>query len=303
MTKRTIWNRRTLVRTAAASCAAAMGVALTACSATEDAEDLLERAQDGETIRAAYADEEPFAYTDEDGTVTGQSVEMQKHILGELGIEEDQIEWVSTEWDSLIPGLGSTHDIVIAGMYVTPERCEASLMADPDYIMQDTLLVPAGNPEDLVDEQSFIENEDLVVGVMNGTTEHSLVENEYELDESQIDIQPNLTALVRELKAGQIDAVFLTNVNLVLEAEADDALETVEPFFPKDNDGEEVVGAGAIVFPEGAEDFRDAVNEKVHETIADQELWLDIVGDFGFGEEEIPADDHTAADLCGDSYQ
>ncbi|QSB05960.1 transporter substrate-binding domain-containing protein [Natronoglycomyces albus] len=303
MTKRTIWNRRNLMRTTAASCAAALGLTLSACSATADAETLLEEAQDGGTLRVAYADEEPFAYTDSDGNVVGQSVAMHTYLLGELGIEEDQIDWVQTEWDSLIPGLGSNHDMVIAGMYVNADRCEAALFADPDYVMPDTLLVPAGNPENLENINSFIDRDDLVVGVMNGTTEHANVEQDLELDDSQYDVHPNLSALVRELKAGRIDAVALTDINLRLEAEADDDLDTVEPFWPTDADGNDIIGAGAVVFPDGANNFRDAVNEILHETLEDRDLWLSLVGEYGFNEDNIPDPDITAENICGDSYQ
>lgn len=303
MTKRTIWNRRTLVRTAAASCAAAMGVALTACSATEDAEDLLDRAQDGETIRVAYADEEPFAYQDSDGDVVGTAVNTNVHLLEQMGISEDQIEWRETEWGQLIDGLGTNHDMVIAGMYIVPERCGGGHFTNPDYQMYDTLLVPDGNPEGLEHSDDFMEREDLVVGVMDGTTELGNVEDEMELGEDQYVALDNLTALIQELKADRIDAVFLTDVNLRLAADHDDELETVGPFFPNHADGTEQIGAGATLFQEGASDFRDAMNEEIDDLLADQDTWMGLVEEFDFGEEEFPGEDLTAENLCGDEYQ
>ncbi|MCC3763836.1 transporter substrate-binding domain-containing protein [Glycomyces sp. TRM65418] len=297
-------NRRRLLGGATAGAAA---VALAACSRTDEGgEDggggsLLENAQDGGKIRVAYADEAPYAYTADDGSVTGQSVDVHTHLLDQLGIGADQIEWKLTEWNSLITGLGTNHDMVIAGMYITPERCEAVAFADPDYVMPDALLVMAGNPGGWTTLNDMADS-DGVIGVMNGTSEQEVADQIF--PEDRINVQPDLPALILELKAGRVDAVALTSANLRLAAEADDELEVTDGFWLIDPEtGEEIIGAGAAVFQPNDADFRDALNGELETLLADTATWEGLVSAYGFTVDENHPEGLTAQDLCPDTYQ
>ncbi|HEY1094521.1 MAG TPA: transporter substrate-binding domain-containing protein [Glycomyces sp.] len=294
-------NRRHILGGATAGAAA---LALAACSRTDQdgsGSGLLKKAQDGGTLRIAYADEAPYAYTGDDDSVTGQSVAVQLYLLDKLGIKADQIEWKLTEFDSLISGLGTNHDMVIAGMYVTPDRCEAVAFADPDYIMPDALLVEAGNPGGWTTLNNMAET-DGVIGVMNGTSEQEVADALY--DAERINVQPNLPALILELKAGRCDAIGLTSANLRLAAEADPEVEVTEGFWLVDPEsGEDMIGAGAAVFQPGDKDFRDAVNEELKKLLDDTATWEGLVGEYGFTVAENHPDGLTAEDLCPDTYQ
>jgi polar amino acid transport system substrate-binding protein len=292
-------NRRHLLLGGSAGAAA---LALGACSRTDaGGGGLLDEARDGATIRVAYADEAPYAYTGDDGAVTGQSVDTQLYLLEQLGIKADQIEWKLTEWDSLITGLGTNHDIVIAGMYVTPERCEAVAFANPDYVMPDALMTLAGNPGGYTDFNSMA-GTDGVVGVMNGTSEHEIADQIY--DEGRINVQANLDSLILELKAGRCDAIALTSANLRLAAADDPELEVSEGFWLVDPaTGEDIIGAGAAVFQPSDADFRDAVNDELEKLLGDTAKWEELTGPYGFTLEENHPDGLTAEDLCPDTYQ
>jgi polar amino acid transport system substrate-binding protein len=294
-------NRRHLLGGATAGAAA---LALAACSRTDSGGGdggLLKQAQDGGTLRIAYADEAPYAYTGDDDSVTGQSVAVQLYLLDKLGIKADQIEWKLTEFDSLISGLGTNHDMVIAGMYVTPDRCEAVAFTNPDYIMPDALLVMAGNPGGWTTLNDMAET-DGVIGVMNGTSEQEVADATF--DAERINVQANLPALILELKAGRCDAIGLTSANLRLAAEADSEVEVTEGFWLIDPDsGEDIIGAGAAVFQPDDSDFRDAVNEELEKLLADTATWEGLVSEFGFTVEENHPDGLTAEDLCPDTYQ
>lgn len=296
-------NRRNLMLGVSGGAAA---LALGACSRVDDGDGegggLLSRAQDGETIRIAYADEAPYAYTADDGSVTGQSVDTHVYLLEQLGISADQIEWKLTEWDSLIPGLGTNHDMVVAGMYVTPDRCDAVAFADPDYIMPDALLVAAGNPLGLSTLNDMAESGEGVIGVMNGTSEQEIADHIFE--EDRINVQANLDSLILELKSGRCDAIALTSANLNLAADADDELETTDGFWLIDPEtGEEIIGAGAAVFRPADTDFRDAVNEELVKLLDDPAAWEGIVGEYGFTVEHNHPEGLTAEELCPDTYQ
>ena len=81
----------------------------------------LDDAKAGATVKIGYANEPPFAFTLTDGTITGESPEILKHVLANMGITK--IEPVLTEWGSLIPGLRAKRfDIIAAGMFVLPKR-------------------------------------------------------------------------------------------------------------------------------------------------------------------------------------
>lgn len=292
-------NRRRLLLGGTAGAAA---LALGACSRTEaGGGGLLQSARDGGTVRVAYADEAPYAYTGEDGAVTGSSVDTQLYLLDRLGIKADQIEWTLTEWDSLITGLGTNHDMVIAGMYVTPERCEAVAFANPEYVMPDALMTLAGNPGGYTDFNTMAET-DGVVGVMNGTSEQEIADQLY--PEDRINVQADLDSLILELKAGRCDAIALTSANLRLAAEEDPGLEVSEGFWLVDPaTGEDIIGAGAAVFQPGDTDFRDAVNEELEQLVADPAKWEELTGPYGFTVEENLPEGVTAEELCPDTYQ
>lgn len=293
-------NRRHLMLGASSGAAA---LALGACSQAEEGGGggLLEKAQDGGTLRIAYGNENPYAYTADDGSVTGQSVDTQLYLLEKLGISADQIEWKRAEYGSLITGLGTNHDMVIAGMYITPDRCKKVAFANPDYIMPDALLVLAGNPGGYTTLNEMADT-DGVIGVMNGTSEQEVADAIYPAE--RINAQANLDSLILELKAGRCDAIGLTSANLQLAADADKDLEVTEGFWLIDPEsGEDIIGAGAAVFQPGDSDFRDELNGVLEELLADEETWLSLVEPYGFSVENNHPQGLTAQDLCPDTYQ
>jgi polar amino acid transport system substrate-binding protein len=295
-------KRRNLLGGATAGAAA---MALAACSRTDSAANgdggLLASAQDGGTIRVAYADEAPYAYTGDDGQVTGEAADIQRYLLDKLGIGADQIEWKLTEWDSLITGLGTNHDMVVAGMYITPERCQAVAFANPEYVMPDALMVLAGNPGGHTTVNEMADG-DGVIGVMNGTSEQEIADQLF--PEDRINVQANLDSLMLELKSGRCDAIALTSANLRLAAEADPEVEVTDGFWLIDPaTGEEIIGAGAAVFKPSDTDFRDAVNGELEKLLADTAAWERLVAPYAFTVEEHHPDGLTAEDLCPDTYQ
>lgn len=56
----------------------------------------LETVKQNSSIRIGYANETPFAFTETDGRVTGESPEIAKAIFAKMGIK--QVDGVLTEW-------------------------------------------------------------------------------------------------------------------------------------------------------------------------------------------------------------
>ena len=53
-----------------------------------------------------------------------------------------------TEFGSLIPGLkAGRFDIIAAGMFVNPARCDEIAFSEPSYGIGQAMLVPDGQPE------------------------------------------------------------------------------------------------------------------------------------------------------------
>src|SRR3954463_4149184 len=95
----------------------------------------------------------PWVYQEGDG-YAGMEYEMLQYILPKLGIPK--FEYVSTEWDSLIPGLKAKRwDIIFSGMTVTEERRQGAGIefTRPYYFESDRIAVledsPYKTPDDL----------------------------------------------------------------------------------------------------------------------------------------------------------
>ena len=68
----------------------------------------------------------------------------------QLGIEPDNIQWVVTNFSSLIPGLQANRfDMTAAEMAIRPERCQKVVYSEPNTSYGEGLLVADGDPKDI----------------------------------------------------------------------------------------------------------------------------------------------------------
>ena len=303
-TQRSAHDRRTFFRgTGLVLSAAALGGGLAACSRTSTGGggesgsdgggggDLLSRLQEAGTITVGFAGEAPYSF-EEGGEVIGATVALHREIFGELGI--DTVEGKLTDWGSLIPGLnGMQFDAVSAGMSILPDRCAQAAFSEPEFQYTTALMVPVGNPEGLETMDSFVDS-GLTVATMAGAVESDYVAA-LELDAIEVGgPQDGVDAL----KSGNADAFALTAISLnYLADNTVDDVEVTESFV-QEIDGVKQVGAGGTVFRQEDTSLLDAYNEKLAEIISDPERYLSIVGEFGFGEQELPPEEMTAEILC-----
>lgn len=303
-THRSTHDRRTFFRgTGLVLSAAALGGGLAACSRTSTGGggesgsdgggggDLLSRLQEAGTITVGFAGEAPYSF-EEGGEVIGATVALHREIFGELGI--DTVEGKLTDWGSLIPGLNAGQfDAVSAGMSILPDRCAQAAFSEPEFQYTTALMVPVGNPEGLETMDSFVDS-GLTVATMAGAVESDYVAA-LELDSIEVGgPQDGVDAL----KSGNADAFALTAISLnYLADNTVDDVEVTESFV-QEIDGVKQVGAGGTVFRQEDTSLLDAYNEKLAEIIADPERYLSIVGEFGFGEQELPPEEMTAEILC-----
>lgn len=262
----------------------------------------LERVRAEGVVRVGFANENPYAFAKADGTLSGEAVEVAREIFNRMGIAE--MEGVLTTFGSLIPGLqAGRFDVITAGMYVKPERCEQVLFADPEYTIGEALVVAAGNPFDLHSYEDVAANPDVRVGTGTG-----YFEEQYMLDvgvsADQISLFPDDPSGMAALQAGQIDAWTGTAPTLakLLETTGDAGFELADPFTQPIIDGASVAGFGAAAFRFEDADFRNAFNQEL-QNMKDEGVLVEVIGVFeGFGEHSLPGDT-TVTDLCPDAYE
>lgn len=253
--------------------------------------DLLSQLQEAGTITVGFAGEAPYSF-EEGGELMGASLALHREIFGELGI--DNVEGKLTDWGSLIPGLNSRQfDAISAGMSILEDRCAQAAFSEPEFQYTTALMVPTGNPEGLVNMQSFVDS-GLTVATMSGAVESDYVAA---LGLDSIEVGGPQDG-VDALKAGNAAAFALTAISL--NWLADNTVDDVEvtESFVAEIDGVKQVGAGGTVFRQEDTSLLDAYNEKLAAIISDPERYLSIVGEFGFSEEELPPAEMTSEILC-----
>ena len=203
--------------------AAVAGLAVALAATPAVAQTTLEKAKADGYIRVGFANEAPFGFATPAGELTGEAPEVAKAVLAKMGIPE--VDGVLTEFGSLIPGLkAGRFDIIAAGMFVNPARCQEIAFSEPSYGIGQAMLVPAGNPKGIKDFASFADNGDLKLAVMAGAVEAGYA-NDAGVGLTQIVSLPDQASLVAAVQAGRADAAALTALSIADMASKADGVE------------------------------------------------------------------------------
>ncbi|SED74327.1 transporter substrate-binding domain-containing protein [Ruania alba] len=299
----TTTKRRAVVMTAAAG---AIALGLTACGGGDDGgsggngdggdgggDSRLAELQESGTIVVGINGEEPYSYLDENGDPAGATIAIHEAVFAEMGI--DTIEATEVEWDALIPGLQADRfDAVSAGMSILPERCAEADFGVPEIMYTTGLMVPEGNPNGLATLQDMVDT-DLTLAVGSGAIEEGYA-TDLGIEYETVGTPEDGMELV---EAGRVDAYALTGISLraLAERNPDVPVEVTESFVAE-VDGVPQVGAGATVFAQGDDEFREAYNEAYQSVIGSAADFEAIVGEFGFTEAEYPTENITTEMLC-----
>lgn len=271
-------------------------------SPTQVPETTFERVKREGVIRVGFANENPFAYAQPDGKLTGEAVEVARVIFQRLGIAN--MEGVLAEFGALIPGLqAGRFDAITAGMYIKPERCEQVLFADPDYKVGGGLIVLKGNPLNLHSYEDIAANPDVKVGTGAGYFEEQYMKA-VGVKEEQIVLFPDNPSGVAGLQAGQIDAFTATAIGLAqtLGVTNDPNLELALPFTDPVIDGKLITGYSGTAFRTEDIDLRNAFSAELHKLEQSGEL-LKLYEPFtGFGEHTLPGG-VLVTESCPEQYK
>ncbi|NEC73755.1 ectoine/hydroxyectoine ABC transporter substrate-binding protein EhuB [Streptomyces rochei] len=254
--------------------------------------DLLDRLKAQGVARLGIAGEIPFGYIDKNGELTGEAPELAKVIFKRLGV--DRVQPVPTEFGSLIPGLASQQfDVVAAGMYINPDRCQQVIFSDPDYQMLDAFIVRKGNPMGLHNYEDVVKKKAKFATGTGYAEIAYAVEHGYKEDD--ILIVPDQVAGLNAVESGRVDVfagTALTTREVVKKSHKAEVTEAFAPIV----DGEPHVDGGGFAFRPDETNLRDAFNVELQKLKKSGEL-LRILKPFGFTENEMT--DLTAKELCG----
>lgn len=227
--------------------------------APASAESTLESLRSKGVARIAIGNEPPYSQITADGEVTGAAPEVTKAVLKKLGIPE--VKAVVAEYGAMIPGLqASRFDLVAAGLFMKPERCQSALFSQPDLCGVEGVMVKKGNPLGITGQADIAANPDRKVGICGGC-----IEEKYAADagvkRSQIVIVPDLPSGLKMVQDGRIDAYAMTAMalhDIVKKTSATD-VDIIEPAA-----NTPIACAGAVFRTDDVE-FRDAYDKALAE--------------------------------------
>lgn len=288
-------------RLTAALQAAALTLGLAGAAVAET--DLIEKFR-AEGVTVGIAGYAPYGYKQPDGSFTGEQVEVVKHVLGEMGI--DDIDYVAMDLGALIPSLVAGRiDLAAAGIYIRPERCEQVLFAEPTFGQGAAYVVKAGNPKNLRNFKDIAATEGAVLAVLAGGTEETLAKRDGVPDEKLLKVGDKAAGISAVL-SGRADGFALSAFAIAdIVRTAGDLISVESSGSITEIAGEIYKGHGAIAFPKGQGEtelaaqmaFRDAFDSIQADYMASGG-YLEMAGAWGFTADDGPA--LNMAELCAE---
>lgn len=296
------WSRRELFKLSAAAGAALIGgpVLLSGCTSTSSSGPggVLANAKKAGTIKVGIAGEAPYGFTDKSGKITGEAPEVARAIFKNLGVND--ITATQVEFSQLIPALNAKQfDMVAAGMFITPTRCQNAAFSVPDYQTLESFLVPKGNPKGVATYQDII-SKNLKLAVLSGAVEKGYA-HDSGVPDAQVTTYDTQNAMLQAVTSGRADAASLTDISLntVVQQNAGAPVDVTKGFAPVIN-GKPNRSAGAFVFRKGDDDLRNAFNDELNKLHSSGQ-WVQIVQPFGFTAANVPTADMTTDSMCAAS--
>jgi glutamate transport system substrate-binding protein len=230
---------------------------------------MAELAEAGSITVGTKFDQPLFGLVGPDGVPVGFDVEIAKIIASELGISEENIEWVETISANREPFIQDGQvDIVVATYTINDERKEIVDFAGPYFEAGQMIMVLESNteingPDDLAGK---------TVCTVEGSTPAENIRTNY--PEAELSLTGAYSDCLEPLRNGQVDALSTDNVILsgFVDQNPDEFKLVGDPFT------EEPYGIG---LEKGDDEFRDFINDVLEESYEDgrwAEAWEATAG-------------------------
>jgi polar amino acid transport system substrate-binding protein len=257
----------------------------------------LKEIQDRGYVRIAVANEIPYGFVDPSGAAKGAGPDVAAAIFEKLGIKTDDIQWVVTNFSSLIPGLQANRfDMTAAEMAIRPERCQKVIYSEPNTSYGEGLLVADGNPKDVHSYSDFAKD-GMKVAIMAGADQLHMLQSLKVPEGNIVTIASNSDA-ISTVSTGRADAYAATGLTASELASKSDKVAIVKEFKDPVVDGKEVRSWGGFNFNTDSTDLRDAFNKELA-AFKKTDEWKKILSDYGFTPADIEGSTaKTTEELC-----
>jgi polar amino acid transport system substrate-binding protein len=262
------------------------------------ADSTLDRIKSTGKVGVGIANEKPYGYVETDGRLVGAVPDVILAALTPHGVKTMQAEIV--EFNALIPGLNAGRfDIIGAGMYIRPKRCEAIAFSNPMTRLGYGFAALKGNPKGVHSIADVAKKPDAVVGTQTGSAEVEELQKAG-VPSKQVVLFTNATEALAGLKANRCDVIYFPSLELneVLKTANDPAVERVADFKQVvDEHGDPDYGFSALGLRQADKDLKTALDTELGKMLASGKL-LEIIAKYGYGKEELPTPKDTAERLC-----
>lgn len=274
---------------------AAVACALFASAVQPAGAVTLQQIKDRGAVRIAVANEIPYGYMDLDGNAKGVGPDVAKQVMARLGVKK--IQWVTTNFGSLIPGLGANRfDMVAAEMAVLPARCQQVQFSEPNSSYGEGLLVPKGNPDKLHSYEAFIKS-NKKVAIMAGADQLEIMQSLGVPADHLVTISNNADA-ISTVATGRASAYAATGGTVAQLASKSNKVERAANFTDPVVNGKPVRSWGAFAFSRDSTQLRDAFNAELAKFKKTPE-WQKIMTQYGFTQTDAKDSfDKTTQQLC-----
>jgi len=275
---------------------ALVAFALIAIGTAAQAQGTFERIKKDGVVRIGFANEAPWSFAQSDGTIAGADYELASLIFSKLGVAS--LEGVITKFGSLIPGLKADRfDVVVAGFYIRPARCEQVAFSEPTVAVGDAIIVKAGNPKKISSYKSVIADPSLKLGGVVGAATAQNAKNAG-VPDSQLIMFPDFVSAIAALKAGRVDGALQTAITAqtTVKSSNDPTIERALPFEQAVINGKPTVNYAGFAFRPEDKDLVSAFNAELVKTLGGPEH-LKILEKYSISPNEIPKG-VTTESLC-----
>lgn len=276
--------------------AALLGLAVMGVSAQAAGTGTLTKIRQTGSVKMGIANEIPFGYLDASGHLKGESPETAKQVFKLMGVKHFSGHVV--DFGALIPALKAHRfDVVAAGMYIIPSRCQQVEFSIPNYSLGEGMLVLHGNPHNIHSFSDVAKHPDLKLAVVSGAIEDDYA-TKSGVKTDQIVYVPDRPTALQAVQTERVAAYAGTSLTIARLAKLAHGVEAAKPFHNPIIDGKPIRGYGGFAFRKGDTALVKRFNKylkKVHHTAK----WKKMMESIGFSAEDLAqAEKVTTVELC-----